>query len=82
MSAPGELGPPAAPHQLPVAICCSGWLLKKDEALLPMMQLPVTLVAPTVPASLTTPPPLPAAVLHKIRLPSTVVLPEAWNTIY
>ena len=75
VSAPVVLGPVAAPHQLPGVDCCRDWLFKKDVALLPTMQLPVTLVVPAASMSLNTPPPL-VAVLFGMRLPVTVVLPH------
>ena len=63
-----------APHQLPVAVCCAAWLLKKDVALLPTIELPVTLVAPKVFLSLYKPPPSIVAQLFRMQLPVTVVV--------
>ena len=65
----------AAPHQLPVAVCSAAWLLKKDLALLPTIELPVTLVAPAEFSSLNKPPPLLVALLFRMQLPVTVVVP-------
>ncbi len=69
------MGPVAAPPQLPVAVCSTAWLLKKDVALLPTILLLVTLVAPMELASLYKPPPSIVAQLFRMQLPVTVVLP-------
>ena len=71
----GRVGAGGCPPPVAGGDLHQAWLLKMDVALLPTIELPVTLVAPPTFWSLYKPPPLIVAQLFRMQLSAIVVVP-------